>query len=198
MTALRIVRERPDYDLFENNCQNFVSYLAEEICPGSCLPNTFKHVFEECTTLATLSKRRLPGAYPNSSLSTTTESGMYFTAREDIDDATTSSHRRLMSESESGNLFILSDPHVLVMTVSMEDSMGPALDDLSFREGQMFPTMVKGIVSGWKLQAMIRPRSSRRRPDLQQWEEFTVVTESWRRDSSAYLQLYHSETELNL
>jgi len=123
MTALRIVEQRPDYKLFENNCQNFARYLVEEISPGSFCPNTIKHVLEEWTTLATDPKRRLPGAYPNSIISTITYSGMYFTAREEFDDATSSSQRRIMSvfldESASGILLILSDSNISVMTVSM-------------------------------------------------------------------------------
>ena len=124
MTALRIKSERPDYELLKNNCQNFARYLVEEISPGSFCPKTIKHVFEEWTTIATDSKRRLPGAYPNSIISTITESGMYFTAREEFDDATSSSQRRIMSvfldESASGILLMLSDPNVSVMTVSIE------------------------------------------------------------------------------
>jgi hypothetical protein len=56
---------------------------VEEIAPGSFCPKTIKHVFDEWTTLATESKRRIPGAYPNSIISTVAESDMYFTAPED-------------------------------------------------------------------------------------------------------------------
>jgi hypothetical protein len=105
--ALRIVKERPDYELFENNCQNFARYLVEKISPGSFCPNTIKHVLEEWRILATDSKRRLPGAYPNSIISTVTESGMYFTARENNSESDSSSQRRkllsvFLDDSASG------------------------------------------------------------------------------------------------
>ena len=80
---MRIVKERPDYELFENNCQNFARYLVEELSPGSFCPRTIKHVFDDWISLATnTTQRGLPGAYPRTATSRTTESEMYFTARE--------------------------------------------------------------------------------------------------------------------
>lgn len=42
-SASDIVRPRPDYNAYTNNCQNFVLYLLEFACPQSLiLPKTFK------------------------------------------------------------------------------------------------------------------------------------------------------------
>jgi len=103
IAALRIVLKHSDYHLFENNCQNFARYLVEKISPGSCCPKTIKDVLEEWTAAAILatdhdSDRQLPGAWPPSTPSTSTESGTYFTAQEDTyEDTSPVFDRRLMS-----------------------------------------------------------------------------------------------------
>jgi hypothetical protein len=62
------VEERPDYSLFENNCQNFVKYLHQTVCPSASIPATIQNVLERLQT----SRQRLslPGAYPASISST--------------------------------------------------------------------------------------------------------------------------------
>jgi hypothetical protein len=65
---LRITQARPDYFLFENNCQNFAKYLLEAISPGSYSPRPISDIIKRWLT-ATSNPQifgRLPGAYPNS------------------------------------------------------------------------------------------------------------------------------------
>lgn len=72
IVALRIVRERPNYELFENNCQNFVTFLLNVLCPGVLIPETIQCVLErlrDIVTLTTNNKTSLPGAYPLSNIS---------------------------------------------------------------------------------------------------------------------------------
>lgn len=64
--ALRIIKSRPDYKLYENNCQNFAKYLVETISPGSFCPDTIQSYMEQWLATSTSSKTYLPGAYPRS------------------------------------------------------------------------------------------------------------------------------------
>jgi hypothetical protein len=78
---MRIVLERPDYHLFENNCQNFVKFLLEVICPGSPIPATIENVLARWQDISTSRQGlSLPGAYPPSI--TTTERLSFVTASE--------------------------------------------------------------------------------------------------------------------
>jgi hypothetical protein len=69
---MRIVAERPDYSLFENNCQNFVKFLLEVVCPGGPIPATIQLVLERLHSDISSPRQRLslPGAYPPSIIST--------------------------------------------------------------------------------------------------------------------------------
>jgi hypothetical protein len=72
--ARHIIRQRPHYDVVENNCQNFVKFLVEAISPGSFCPKTISDVLEEW--LERVPRRlRIPGAYPRDSLTGTSTSG---------------------------------------------------------------------------------------------------------------------------
>ena len=42
--AAGIIAERPTFRLFENNCQNFVRFLLEVLCPGVSIPDTIQEV----------------------------------------------------------------------------------------------------------------------------------------------------------
>jgi hypothetical protein len=69
--AMRILAERPDYSLFENNCQNFVKFLLEVICPNGPVPATIQMVLERMIDIKTSRQTlSLPGAYPPSIIST--------------------------------------------------------------------------------------------------------------------------------
>lgn len=72
---------RPNYHLFENNCQNFSKFLIEAITPGSVTPETIQNVLERWQTLLPPAKNLFPGTYPLSDKSTSTNSsGSYVTA----------------------------------------------------------------------------------------------------------------------
>jgi hypothetical protein len=80
--AARIVKEKPDYELLENNCQNFSKYLVDAISPGSFCVETIKDMLDQWLDLAGNPPGRLPGTYPNSVFTSSTETGTYFTASE--------------------------------------------------------------------------------------------------------------------
>ena len=62
---MRILEEHPDYHVFENNCQNFVKYLLEAVCPSAPIPATIQMVLERFQDMSlTPEKVSLPGAYP--------------------------------------------------------------------------------------------------------------------------------------
>lgn len=66
---MRIVEERPDYHVIENNCQNFVKFLLEIVCPNAPIPDTIQNVLERLQDISTSRQRlSLPGAYPPSSM----------------------------------------------------------------------------------------------------------------------------------
>jgi ankyrin repeat protein len=71
ISAIRIVDERPDYRLFENNCQNFAKYLLERICPGVAIPDTIQMVLERLKNAISPDAKtgKLPGTYPRSTVS---------------------------------------------------------------------------------------------------------------------------------
>ena len=46
IVAIRIVEARPDYRLFENNCQNFVKSLLQFVCPHASIPATIQSVLK--------------------------------------------------------------------------------------------------------------------------------------------------------
>jgi hypothetical protein len=80
--ALRIVKDKPDYELFENNCQNFSKYLVDAISPGSFCVDTIKDMLDRWLDPAVIPLGRLPGTYPRSVCSSSTETRTYFTASE--------------------------------------------------------------------------------------------------------------------
>lgn len=45
-TALKIIEEKPGYNLFENNCQNFTKYLVDAISPGSFRTEMVKTILD--------------------------------------------------------------------------------------------------------------------------------------------------------
>jgi len=61
--------------MFENNCQNFVKYLLKAVCPSEPIPDTIQVVWQrlqQCIWFAVApNETTLPGAYPNSIVSTT-------------------------------------------------------------------------------------------------------------------------------
>src|SRR5438105_2436997 len=75
MVGLRIIKEYPNYELFHNNCQNFVKYLLESLCPEADIPDTIQVVLQRLrdTFIAAADEQRtLPGGYPCSLKSTGT------------------------------------------------------------------------------------------------------------------------------
>ena len=83
------MKERPNYELFENNCQNFVTFLVDVLCPGAVIPETFQRILERLRDLVTVTTnniRSLPGAYPlsNTSISlSVTSSESWITASDE-------------------------------------------------------------------------------------------------------------------
>jgi hypothetical protein len=57
------IRDRPDYYVIQNNCQNFARYLLEKLCPTAPVPDTIQAVLDQMTKRYTCSIR-LPGSYP--------------------------------------------------------------------------------------------------------------------------------------
>ena len=83
--------ERPEYKLFENNCQNFVRFLLEALCSDAPVPDTIQMVLarmQDTSHLSSIYQTSLPGTYPSSrsfrsSQLTTSKSGTsFFTASE--------------------------------------------------------------------------------------------------------------------
>lgn len=67
LLATDIIIDQPDYDLFENNCQNFGKYLVEKICPGALGPETIHDFIQRVLFEDTIvSNRVIPGTYPRS------------------------------------------------------------------------------------------------------------------------------------
>jgi hypothetical protein len=83
MLAIRIIDERPDYHIIENNCQNFAKFLLKFMCPSASIPDTIQDLFERWQRFpvpASSSNQFLPGAYPPSSRAT--DSTSFITASE--------------------------------------------------------------------------------------------------------------------
>ena len=63
---MEIIKNRPDYGLFENNCQNFVRFLAEAISPDVNVWNSVEFIHKQVSNVEHASLPSLPGAYPKS------------------------------------------------------------------------------------------------------------------------------------
>src|SRR5208282_3024706 len=89
--AIYIINRRPNYSLIENNCQNFVKFLLEVVCPKAQIPNTIENILARLQHMRelTCAQQRLPGTYPKSGSSGTgyasiiTASGTWMTASGD-------------------------------------------------------------------------------------------------------------------
>lgn len=85
--AHRIIRERPTYDLFTNNCQNFAKFLIETICGVVASQESIQDVLRRLDDEEM--KRhwpKIPGAYPESSMGDTFISAFsqsFYTVEED-------------------------------------------------------------------------------------------------------------------
>jgi hypothetical protein len=80
--AIRIIAERPNYHLFENNCQNFAKYLIEELCPGCLIPETIQSVLAQWQNASLQPRDHIPGTYPASVITLSSENETFITARE--------------------------------------------------------------------------------------------------------------------
>jgi hypothetical protein len=79
---MEITATRPNYHLFENNCQNFAKFLVEAICTVSVSPETIENVLQRLGNAGIVpvpvgESARLPGTYPITVKSTLDE---WFTA----------------------------------------------------------------------------------------------------------------------
>ena len=63
--AENITTSRPDYSLFENNCQNFVRFLLDAISPEADVSSSVESLLNRLSTGETFNDP-LPGAYPHS------------------------------------------------------------------------------------------------------------------------------------
>ena len=63
--AENITTSRPDYSLFENNCQNFVRFLLDAISPEADVSSSVESLLNRLSTGETFNNP-LPGAYPHS------------------------------------------------------------------------------------------------------------------------------------
>jgi len=83
---MRITEQRPTYQLFENNCQNFAKYLVEFMCPGCLTPDTIQTVLQRWQDSTVQPGHRIPGAYPVSALTIISSPDRTFvTAAETVD-----------------------------------------------------------------------------------------------------------------
>lgn len=67
--AARIIAERPTFCLFENNCQNFVKFLLNALCPGVPIRDTIQDILQrlqDIPRVANAVNDALPGTYPAS------------------------------------------------------------------------------------------------------------------------------------
>src|SRR5271163_2124225 len=89
MIAMRITKERPTYELFENNCQNFAKYLVELMCPGCLTPDTILTVLQRWQDSTVEPSGRIPGTYPASVITIlSSPDRTYVTANESFDPPT--------------------------------------------------------------------------------------------------------------
>lgn len=73
---------------YTNNCQNFVRYLLEYVCPGLSAPQTLKelveglskHFFWACLSTPVLTFNSIPGAYLRSSSGSNWRSGHFLSS----------------------------------------------------------------------------------------------------------------------
>ena len=94
MIAMRITKERPNYELFENNCQNFAKYLVELMCPGCLTPDTIQIVLQRWQNCTVQPTGRIPGAYSASLVTIVSSPDRTFvTAKETVDPSTATSDR---------------------------------------------------------------------------------------------------------
>src|SRR5271169_6516578 len=59
-----IVTSRPDFSLFENNCQNFVRYLIEAVSPDTNIWSLVEATHKQISNGEESIKPSIPGAYP--------------------------------------------------------------------------------------------------------------------------------------
>src|SRR2546423_14378791 len=73
--AFRISTTYKNYHGYTNNCQNFVRYMLEYVCPEASAPETIKELVERlskcffwvCPSTPEITFKGIPGAYPRSS-----------------------------------------------------------------------------------------------------------------------------------
>src|SRR5271170_3368973 len=98
---MRITEQRPTYQLFENNCQNFAKYLIEFMCPGCLTPDTIQVVLQRWQDGTVQPSGRIPGAYPPPVVTILSSPDRTFvTAAETVDPSTDSACHNL-----EGNVF---------------------------------------------------------------------------------------------
>jgi hypothetical protein len=93
--AEKITTSRPDYSLFENNCQNFVRFLLDAICPEADVWSSVESLMNRLSTVGETFNDPLPGAYPQSVQSTESNSS----ASSFTTPATSESHEYPLNES---------------------------------------------------------------------------------------------------
>ena len=95
MKADHITASRPEYSLFENNCQNFVRFLLDAISPEADVSSLVESLLNRLSTVGETFNDPLPGAYPQFVQSTeSNSSASSFTAP-----ATSESHDSIATES---------------------------------------------------------------------------------------------------
>ena len=75
-TALKIIEEKPGYNLFENNCQNFTKYLVDAISPGSFRTEMVKTILDRFIASDT------PAKLPSHMVSASLGFGFFFNVSE--------------------------------------------------------------------------------------------------------------------
>lgn len=120
--AARIIKERPDYSLFENNCQNFAKYLVEAISPASKYPETIHNFLQKWVPPAGHSEAstQLPGTYPSSPTTTEPQSESYYSASED----TWTSDLESLNSTDGENLALIEEVITPASIPSGNDSNG--------------------------------------------------------------------------
>ena len=79
-TAAGIMATRPDYSLFENNCQNFIRYLIDAISPGSDVWSSVRIVMDRLSIGGEDLRYPIPGGYPQSFHSSESSNSSFATA----------------------------------------------------------------------------------------------------------------------
>src|SRR5271155_1658919 len=103
IAAIRITETKPNYQLFENNCQNFAKYLIEFMCPECLTPDTIQTLLQRWQDSTVQPSGRIPGTYPASVVTIlSSPDRTYVTANESFDPSTRRTDRDPDNDPDHG------------------------------------------------------------------------------------------------